>query len=376
MRRLAIVVTHPIQYYVPIFRELNVDKEVDLQVFYTKDSSEIKFDKGFGKEVEWDLDLHSGYSHQTFKASTLGGRLRLLIELRKFQPAAVLVFGWNPPGHLLTIWMARWFSSVWFRGDSHFIDNAPAWKSLIRTIALRVIYLPVQKAFYVGEANLHYFKRCGFRERHLVKAPHAIDQDAFRRIIAGRTKSEVRRNFSFDESQFVFGFAGKFEEKKFPTGVLSAFMKANHDCAILAMVGTGHQQELLKRLIHGRPDVQFFGFLNQSEIAEFLFSCDVLILPSLYDETWGLVVNEALAVGTPVIISDAVGCGPDVKRFGPECVEIVPRGSIDALAQSLIEMKFRLEKHSESEIVGWCHETSAHFQIKDIATVISNELNK
>jgi glycosyltransferase involved in cell wall biosynthesis len=376
MRRLAIIVTHPIQYYVPIFRELEADPEVDLLVFYTKDASETKFDLGFAKEVEWDIDLHSGYSHRTFKASSWGGKFKLIKNLKLFRPEAVWVIGWNPPGHLLTMWIARCFTRVWFRGDSHFLDKAPAWKSLLRSIALGVIYLPVHKAFYVGDANLDYYKRCGFKEKHLVKAPHAIDQEAFRRNIAGRTKSEVRRRFSLDAGQFVIGYAGKFEEKKFPTGILSAFKKAKLDGTLLVMVGTGPQADVLKKLAQGCSDVHFLGFINQSSMADFLFSCDVLVLPSLYDETWGLIVNEALAVGTPVIISDAVGCMSDMRRYGPQCVEVVPRGSIDDLAEALVAMKLRLERHETSEIQQWCSEASSHFRIERIARALSNELNR
>ncbi len=54
------------------------------------------------------------------------------------------------------------------------------------------------------------------------------------------------------------------------------------------------------------------GFQNQTELPAWYAAADVLVLPSDGGETWGLVVNEALACGTPAVVSDAVGCAPDL----------------------------------------------------------------
>jgi len=61
-------------------------------------------------------------------------------------------------------------------------------------------------------------------------------------------------------------------------------------------------------------DVHFAGFLNQTEIGAAYACADIFVLPSLYDETWGLVVNEAMNFGLPVVLSDAVGCADDLLR--------------------------------------------------------------
>ena len=80
--------------------------------------------------------------------------------------------------------------------------------------------------------------------------------------------------------------------------------------------------------------VTFAGFLNQSEIPKAYVAADCLVLPSDSGETWGLVVNEAMACGIPAIVSDHVGCGPDLVIEG-ETGGVFPLGDIDALAHKI-----------------------------------------
>ena len=81
-----------------------------------------------------------------------------------------------------------------------------------------------------------------------------------------------------------------------------------------------------------RPRASFAGFLNQTEISRAYVAADCLVLASDYGETWGLVVNEALASGLPCIVSDACGCAEDLCGDG-----VFPLGDISSLASRLLE---------------------------------------
>lgn len=376
MPRLAIVVTHPIQYYVPIFRELAQYDDLEVQVFHTKSFEATRFDHGFGQVVEWDLDLTSGYAHVEMDCSKWIGRVRLLRQLRKFAPKAMLVIGWNPKGHLLAMWFGQFFSRIWFRGDSHFLDPMPQWKTALRTSFLRLIYRPVSHAFYVGDANLEYYRRCGLKESQLTHAPHAIDQAAFLNVLADQSRAELRALFGFEAGQFVVGFAGKLEHKKDPLGLIEAFQMVQLEDAILAIAGSGDLESQVQASAKEDARMRLLGFINQSQMAAFLFSCDVLVLPSTHNETWGLVVNEALAVGTPVIVSSALGCASDVKRRGPDCVDVVPPRNPLELGRALIQAKTRCELHARETIEAWCKEANSYFQITAIASAIHEAMQK
>jgi len=96
---------------------------------------------------------------------------------------------------------------------------------------------------------------------------------------------------------------------------------------------------------NGLP-VSFTGFLNQTEIAQAYVAGDCLVLPSDYGETWGLVVNEAMVCGLPAIVSDRVGCGPDLVEEGITG-SIFPFGDVDALAKKMIDLASDSRKAEE-----------------------------
>ena len=118
MNRLAIVSTHPIQYNAPLFRMLAEEPGVLLKVFYTRKAEDVRFDPDFGQEIIWDVPLAEGYTHESFDASSQKGLAALLSSIGTFQPKAILVFGWNFPGHFKVMRHFRGTIKVWFRGDS------------------------------------------------------------------------------------------------------------------------------------------------------------------------------------------------------------------------------------------------------------------
>ena len=108
----------------------------------------------------------------------------------------------------------------------------------------------------------------------------------------------------------------------------------------LVVVGDGEQRAQLEAQAQQLrlEDVRFAGFRNQSELPRFFQLADVFVLPSRH-EPWGLIVNEAMASGCPVIVSTDVGCHADLVTDGVEgCV--FPVGDIPALTQALHRVFF------------------------------------
>ena len=103
------------------------------------------------------------------------------------------------------------------------------------------------------------------------------------------------------------------------------------------MAGDGPlRQECERFAIENRTPVRFAGFLNQSQIASAYVASDVLALPSDGGETWGLVVNEAMVCGRACIVSDRVGCGPDLVISG-ETGLVFPLGDVECLAKLMTQ---------------------------------------
>ena len=311
MNRLAIVSTHPIQYNAPLYRLLANDDSIDLKVFYSKLSEEVKFDQDFGQEVAWDIPLVDGYEHASFEASSDKGKRSLIDAISAFEPKAVLVYGWNFPGHWAVMRHFKGRIPVWFRGDSTLLDPLPFWKKIARKLLLAMVYRSVDRAFYVGQANKKYFEWAGLRPDQLTYAPHAVDNEFFMRDDEARHELALqkRTELRIPAHAKVFLFVGKLESKKQPNMLAAAFMDAELNNAHLVFIGSGALEAELKAQCAAIANIHFVGFQNQQSMPIWYRVGDVLCLPSKGPgETWGLAVNEALASGCAVAISNRVGC--------------------------------------------------------------------
>src|SRR5690606_29797429 len=134
--------------------------------------------------------------------------------------------------------------------------------------------------------------------------------------------------------------------KKRPGDLVEALAAARREDPGLhvLMVGSGVLEETLRRqAARLHVPVHFLGFRNQSELPSCYAAADCLVLPSDGRETWGLVVNEAMACGLPAIVSDAVGCADDL--IDADTGLTVPVGDTAALARALLVMARRLRTH-------------------------------
>ncbi len=320
MKRLAIVTTHPIQYYAPLFRLLSEREKVGVRVFYTWEKEAASFDKDFGKEVRWDIPLLEGYDFRFVPNNGNYGKgffdvknPTLIKEIEEWKADAVLFFGWNYYSHLTAL---RHFSGrvqVLFRGDSTLLGEKPGLKRIARRAFLRRVYRYVDTAFYVGSYNKAYFRAHGLREEQLVFAPHAIDNDRFFDA-SGKYEQEARdskKQIGVGDDDKVLLYVGKFQETKDPFLLLNAFSEIHDPRWRLLFVGNGELESSLKEKAAADPRILFLPFQNQSRMPVIYRLGDLFCLPSK-GETWGLAVNEAMACGRPLLLSDRCGCSPDL----------------------------------------------------------------
>jgi glycosyltransferase involved in cell wall biosynthesis len=354
MKKIAIVSTHPIQYNAPWFQLLAERGKVDLKVFYTWSQSKTTVkDKVFGKNIQWDIPLLEGYnyefidnvskkpgSHQFFGIDNP----ELINALKNYQPEAILFFGWNFKSHLKAMRYFHGKIPVWFRGDSTLLDETAGYKTTLRRLVLTKVYKYVDKAFYVGEASKAYFLKHGLKEAQLVYAPHAIDNSRFGDDGTKNYNKEAlqwRSELGYTADDIVIVFAGKLEPKKQPDFLMHAFnianaTRANASALQLLIVGNGPMETALKA--KGQKNVKFIPFQNQTKMPLVYRLGDVLCLPSKGPgETWGLAVNEAMACGRPVIVSDKVGCSQDLVRHNRTGF-IFKYDSLEALTALLVHL--------------------------------------
>ena len=325
---LAVITTHPIQYYAPLFRRVADAERINVRVFYGwTGSTEASYDPGFEQEVEWDLPLLEGYDY-TFVPNDSKNpgthHFRGLVNpeciprIEEWGPDAVLVFGWGWQSHLRAL---RHFSGripVFFRGDSTLIDEQGGPRQWARRAVLWWVYRHVDRALYVGSYNREYFETHGLSGEQLHWMPHAIDNDRFAdpEGTLQAEASEWRRELGIPEGGApTIVFAGKLSHKKAPDLLVRAFERIDAPEAHLVVAGSGPLEDKLRR--RAPETVHFLGFQNQSRMPIVYRLGDVFVLPSRGPgETWGLAINEAMACGRAVVASTKVGCAPDLIEDG------------------------------------------------------------
>ena len=295
-------------------------KNIETKVFYTwsQTEKEEKYDPGFGANIQWNIPLLDGYEYAFIKnVSPVPGSHHfkgienptLIEEVEKWEPSAVLIYGWSFKSHLKALRYFKGRIPVFFRGDSTLLDPMSFLKKIARTILLRHIYKYIDIALYAGNANKLYFKAAGVKETQLVFMPHAIDNQRF----SFETGSPIRKMGGITS----FLFAGKLEPKKQPLELAAAFIQLNEANTELIIAGSGELKEQLSELCRGWTNIKLIGFVNQQEMPGLYANADVFVLPSRGPgETWGLAINEAMAAGKVIICTDVCGAASDLVMEG------------------------------------------------------------
>ncbi len=223
VKKLAIIITHPIQYYAPIFRLLHQRSNIEIKVYYTLGKAGIdKYDPDFKKNITWDIPLTEGYSIEWVDntspkpgSATFKGIInpQLIKQISDWQPNAVLVYGWANMSHLKTIRYFKCRIPVYFRGDSILLDDTTWVKKKLRWLFLSWVYSFVDHAFYTGTNNFNYYKNFGLKDGQLSFAPHAIDNIRFSEDRSDEA-SMLRQNLHLKTADTLILFAGKLEKKK------------------------------------------------------------------------------------------------------------------------------------------------------------------
>jgi glycosyltransferase involved in cell wall biosynthesis len=330
MKKIAIITTHPIQYNAPFFKLLAQSENVRPKIFYTWGESVLqnKYDPDFQRAIDWDIPLLEGYEYEflentaTYKGSHhFNGIINpaILDRIKVWQPDAILVYGWKFRSHLTVL---RYFKNkvpVWFRGDSTLLDEKNNIKSVVRSKLLKWVYQKTDLVFYAGTNNKNYFLHYGVKENHLIRAYHAVENERFENS-AGRYSEgaqDFREALKISSDAIVFLFAGKLSLKKGLDSLVEAFMRISKAGIYLLIVGNGPLEKDLKERWRRETNIIFADFQNQGRMPVVYAVCDVFVLPSIGPgESWGLCVNEAMAAGKPVIVSNKSGSAIDLVENG------------------------------------------------------------
>lgn len=349
--QIAFVNTHPIQYFAPLYSYLTQKCRLDTTALYLSDFS-LKggADPGFRKSVKWDVDLLGGYTAEFIgdkKASRrrIGGFFSMVAPelwtaIRQGKFDAVIIHGHNLAAHHIA--QAACLSSgtpAFSRGETHLELTRPTWRALLRKPLLKMHYRGFDGFLAIGSANAEYYRSMGIENEQIFRVPYAVDNDRFinASIRARKVRPTTRAKLGLDHELPAILYASKFDRRKRPDDLLTAFTKLQQEGteAQLVLVGSGAMELELKSRVasEGIRNVIFPGFINQSELPAVYAASDVFVLPSS-NEPWGLVVNEAMCASLPIVLSSEIGCAKDLVEDGVNGATFTA-GDVAGLADAL-----------------------------------------
>ena len=382
--RLGYLVSHPIQYQAPLLRRIAQEPGIDLQVMFGSDFSIRRYhDDGFGAEVTWDVPLLDGYSSEflpvlrdrrtTSITSPMNRGIYDRLRGADGRPAmdVLWVHGYSTVNALHGMIAARALDiPVLLRADSSLHDRP---RSSATLMAKQGFFAGLRKlvdaVLPVGSLNAAYWATYLGDAVPQFLMPYAVDNAYFRSHseAARADRGALAERLGVAPGRQVILFASKLQTRKRCVDLLAAYRTmcaARRDGGVaepyLLIVGDGEERAALEAASAGEAGVRFCGFRNQSELPGFFDLADVFVLPARH-EPWGLIVNEVMNAGRAVILSDDVGCHPDLLTDGIEgCV--YPVGDVDALAAALHRVlddpgtAARMGAHGQARIAQWSFE--------------------
>lgn len=345
MLRLAILSSHPIQYHAPLFRELA--RRHDLHVFFAhRATPQEQARAGFGAAFDWDVDITSGYAHSHLdNISSTPGTDRFSgcdtpeigARLREGRFDALLLFGWHLKSFMQGLLSAKRLGiPALVRGDSQLATPRSRVKKAAKALSYPLFLRLFDAALFVGARSRDYYEYFAYPAERLFFSPHCVDNDWFATRATTSERDELRNALGVSEETRLLLFAGKLQSLKRPADLVGAArILGERGRKVEVMVaGDGELREaMIEAAAAANVRLHMLGFCNQSRMPAAYAASDCLALPSA-GETWGLVANEALACGRPIVVSDACGCAPDLVADG-----VVGRrfktGDVAALADAI-----------------------------------------
>jgi len=368
--RLAVVASHVIQYQDPFYRLLAAHPEIELTVFFcSAEGAKTYRDVDMGTTLRWDLELLTGYEHRFLRNFGRGhGFFRLVNPglmpaiARGGFDAVLFMTGWA--------WCSAWIGFAACRlagvpfllyGDSSFIPPENSARAHIRAGVLRSLFGMAGGFMISGKLNAGYYRHYGADPRRFFPLPWAIDNERFiegSRFAPGE-RDALRARLGIEPEELAVVYSGKLIERKDPMTLLRAISKMRRR-AVAVFLGDGVLREPLERFARENGlRAAFAGFVNQTDLPKFYAMGDAFVLPSHFDPR-ATVVNEAMACGLPVLITDRCGPSADIVRHGENGFVFAP-GDAAALAAHLealardAEMRVRMGARSLAIIETWSY---------------------
>lgn len=404
--RLAALISHPIQYLVPLLRRLAAHPSVDLTVYFMADTGlKPAHVKGYGETIVWDTPLLGGYRHVFL--DNVASQRDVWNPFTRLNPGVVRAIGGGRYDALLlhgyisaTEWIAYATAKaiglpILFYGDV-LLDAQPglARTQLLRTLFRRAFVGGLAAALAPSTRARQFYEHYGFPSDRVFWVPLSVDNAAWmaRAAELAPAAKQRKRELGLDPDLPAVLYVAHMRPNKRPIDVVRAFERMKVP-ASLVMVGSGPMYEELARYCHEHripltssdatsdrepprgPRVHLAGTQNQGKLPGFYAAADVFVLPSGPGEITPLVVHESMCFSLPLVISDAVPSTIDFVREGDNGFTY-PVGDVGALADRLDRVladsraRAAMGERSRAIISEWSYDVAVRGVVDALAAVV------
>lgn len=353
-RRLVIITEIISPYRIPLFNALTRRGDVDFHVLFLAETDpELRQWKVYKEEIRFSYQVLRSWRKRIGNHNVLlnAGVVRALEDARA---EVILCGGYN--------YVASWQSLFWarLRGIPFFLWSESGVRDLRtgRPIVefLKAEFLRQCNGFVVpGRSAREYLRSLKIREEIIFTAVNAVDNDLFANggDYAHANERRLREELGLPPRYFLF--VGRLVSEKGVFELLSAYAKLEkslREKVGLVFVGDGSCRQMLEQQASqvAPGTIKFIGFAQREQLPTYYALAKMLILPT-YTETWGLVVNEAMACGLPIVLSQAAGCAADLVTDNWNGLVVPARNELpltSAMRTLAIDSKLRTELGSNS----------------------------
>ena len=367
MNRRVVIMTEIIApYRIPVFNVLARQQNIDLHViFLSETDASLRQWPVYGSEIRFSYEVLPSWRKRI-------GRYNLLLNasvveaLQRAAPDVIVCGGYN----YVASWQAlRWANRnkvqflLWCEST---VSDRRNERRLVES--LKQTFLRGCDAFVVpGESALRYLENMGVRRDAIFVAPNAVDIELFS-VLAKKARGQdhcLRTQLALPDRYFLF--VGRLVKEKGVFDLLRAYQQlpdAARQEVGLVLAGDGPLRASLEAMARDifPGTIHFAGFVQRDELAQYYGLSECLVLPT-HTDTWGLVVNEAMACGLPVICTDVAGCTSDLVRENGRLVEPENVAQLSAAMQEIAldpALRSRMSAESEKLIGQYSPDAWAH----------------
>jgi glycosyltransferase involved in cell wall biosynthesis len=332
-RSALFIYIEPTPYRLGLIRQLAQCSPFPLEVLFI----------GADISQSWNLSLQ-GTPASFLPAGALAATIAIARRLSARRYHLLQLAGWSGRSVLLSAWILAWCYRVpiFVESDTQLAVDVPLWKRAVKRLVYPLLFSIPKKVFAAGSRQVAYFRHYGVPSERIVVDRMTVDvaeiiarSNAFRAQCA---PPAFRSEFGLSAEQTVFIFVGRLESYKGIDILLAAFerLHRNYPQTALLIVGDGLERQRVESAAKANQSIRYAGRLNYDQVIRAYNCANVAVVPSVF-EPWGLVVNEAMAAGLPVIASDRVGCVDDLVRHGDVGL-VFPAGSADELQLCMAQL--------------------------------------